>query len=207
MELVHCPACGCSVQVADAVLGKSIRCFGCRRTFVAAASPPPAPSPTREDGDRRPAPLVGRDAGGGSDELAEEEHGPYCPGCGRRISWRDLSCPYCGEELEPEDARRFSAVDIRDYEPHRGPLIQSLGNLSLIVGGLSLCMFGSGALISVPLGILAWAMASRDLERMRDGRMDPRGQAQTETGRTGGIVGIILGLIFASFFAFVYLAR
>jgi hypothetical protein len=202
MELVHCPACGCSVQVADAVLGKSIRCFGCRRTFVATASlasPSPPPSPRVEEG-----------KSGGYDDLAEEEHGPYCPGCGRRISWRDLNCPYCGEELEPDDERRFRMAglpDRRDCEPHRGALIQSLGNVSLTVGGLSLCMFGSGALISVPLGILVWVMATRDLDRMRDGRMDPRGQAQTETGRTGGIVGIILGLIFASFFAFVWLAR
>jgi hypothetical protein len=143
----------------------------------------------------------------GEQEDEPGERGPFCPGCGRRISWGDLFCPHCGEELEAEDAGRFAAALLRrDYEPHRGPLIQSLGNVSLLVGGLSLCMFGVGAVISVPLGILAWVMANRDLERMRDGRMDPRGKAQTETGRTGGIAGIILGVIFASFFALVYLA-
>jgi hypothetical protein len=95
----------------------------------------------------------------------------------------------------------------RDYEPHRGTLIVSLGNLSLIAGGLSLCLFGAGAIISIPIGILVWVMANRDLESMRAGRMDPAGKRQTETGRAGAIAGIILGLIFAAFYALVYLAR
>jgi Na+/proline symporter len=94
----------------------------------------------------------------------------------------------------------------RDYEPHRGPLILSLGNISMIVGGLSLCFLGIGAVLSVPLGILTWLMANRDLELMREGRMDPRGKSQTETGRTGAVAGVILGVIFAAFYALLYLA-
>jgi Na+/proline symporter len=94
----------------------------------------------------------------------------------------------------------------RDYEPHRGPLILSLGNLSMIVGGLSLCLFGAGAILSIPIGILVWLMANRDLEYMRAGRMDPAGKVQTETGRTAAVAGIVLGLIFAVFYALVYLA-
>jgi hypothetical protein len=85
-------------------------------------------------------------------------------------------------------------------------LILSLGNLSMIVGGLSLCSFGFGAVLSVPVGIAAWLMANRDLERMSDGLMDPLGRSQTQTGRTGAIAGVILGLIFGSFYALVYLA-
>jgi hypothetical protein len=94
----------------------------------------------------------------------------------------------------------------RDYEPHRGPLILSLGNLSMIGGGLSLCLFGTGAILSIPIGIAVWLMANRDLEYMRAGRMDPAGKAQTETGRTAAVAGVILGLIFAAFYALVYLA-
>lgn len=68
-------------------------------------------------------------------------------------------------------------------------------------------MFGLGGVVSVPLGILTWLMANRDLERMGDGRMDPRGRAQTQTGRTGAVTGMILGLIFAAFYALVYVGR
>jgi hypothetical protein len=206
--LVTCPICGCSVQVADALLGRRVRCFGCRRPFVASIDPPPLPLPQRE---ASPSPRPIGEPRAGEDELANGEQGPFCPGCGRRITWADLRCPYCGEELEPEDdAQRWwrtRQLVRRDYEPHRGPLIVSLGNVSMIVGGLSLCMFGFGALISIPLGALAWLMANRDLEHMREGRMDPRGKAQTETGRAGGIAGIIFGLIFAAFYALVYLAK
>src|SRR5919204_72989 len=81
----------------------------------------------------------------------------------------------------------------RDTEPHRGALIAFLGNVSMIAGGLSLCTGGLGAVFSVPLGVVAWVMANHDLEQMRAGLMDPRGQAQTETGRTGGVLGVVLG--------------
>ena len=219
-ELVTCPACGCGVQVADALLGRRVHCIGCRRPFIALAgrpapppSPPLQPPPTRGEGERRPSPPVGEGWSGGQlDDPLEAERGPFCPGCGRRITWGDLSCPYCGEELEPEDEgarwrRRQAEFVRRDYEPHRGSLIISLGNVSMILGGLSLCMLGFGAAVSIPVGVLAWLMANRDLELMRQGRMDPRGKAQTETGRTGAIAGIILGMIFAAFYGFVFLAK
>jgi hypothetical protein len=207
MEIIRCPACGCSAQVADALLGRRVRCFGCRQHFVATADQPPRPSPRRE---ASPVPHPAGGSRAGDDELASGERAPFCPGCGRRIAWTDLRCPFCGEELEPEDAaRRWRAADLvrRDYEPHRGALIVSLGNVSMIVGGLSVCLLGLGGLISIPLGVLAWVMANRDLEHMREGLMDPGGKKQTETGRTGGIAGIILGLIFAAFYALVYLAK
>ena len=76
----------------------------------------------------------------------------------------------------------------------------------MIGGGLSLCLFGTGAILSIPIGIAVWLMANRDLEYMRAGRMDPAGKAQTETGRTAAVAGVILGLIFAAFYALVYLA-
>lgn len=210
MELLICPSCGASVQAADAMLGRRVRCFVCRHTFVATPSTahPPAsggmPGPPRRSGGT-PVPA--------SDEETEgEEQGPFCPGCGRRISWRDTRCSHCGEEFEPEEAGRGGRgfrTDFlrRDYEPHRAPLILSLGNVSMILGALSLCSFGMGAVISVPLGILAWLMANRDLELMREGRMDPRGKGRTETGRIAALAGIILGMIFAAFFALLYLAR
>ena len=200
MELLICPNCGGSVQAADALLGRRVRCFACQHAFVATPSAvpprPPTPRPPQED----------RDTPEDSDE-----QGPFCPGCGRRIRWRDARCPHCGEELELEDAaRRGRRADVaslrRDYEPHRAALILSLGNVSMIVGALSLCSFGAGAMISVPLGILAWLMANRDLNEMSEGRMDPRGKRRTETGRIAAIVGIVLGMIFGAFYALLFLA-
>ena len=215
MELLTCPSCGCSVQTADALLGQRVRCFACKHAFLATAeriAPPQRhdapgfPSGRLRDPARRLS--VPHDD---EEDFDSGERDPFCPGCGRRIAWSDSRCPHCAEELEPENeshAARRQAIDRirRDYEPHRGLLILSLGNVSMIVGGLSLCTFGVGAVVSVPLGILAWLMANRDLERMHEGRMDPRGKSQTETGRTGAIAGIILGGIFGAFYALLWLA-
>lgn len=207
MELLTCPACGCSVQVADVVLGRRVRCFACRHSFLAAEAPSP-PSVRRET---LPLPPTARPTRREDEDILREERGPLCPGCEQCITWTDQVCPYCGEELEPEDSfrpgrRRLSDRFRRDYEPHRGALILGLGNFSMIVSGLSLCTLGLGAIISVPVGLAAWLMANRDLERMGDGRMDPRGRSQTKTGRTGAVTGVILGLLFAAFYAVIYLA-
>jgi hypothetical protein len=133
---------------------------------------------------------------------------PFCPGCGRRVGWDALRCPHCGEELEPEDPRRRLArppLLRRDWLPHRGRAILMMGNASMALGGLALCTAGLAALASIPLGLTAWILAQQDLNQMREGVMDPQGRADTESGRTGGILGTVLGLIFAGFYAVVYL--
>src|SRR5579871_2554356 len=103
MELLTCPACGCSVQVADVLLGQSVRCFACRHSFVAEARPAAPPSPRR---DAPPLPRPARPPRNEDEDVLPDEGGPFCPGCGQRISWNDLECPYCGEEFEPEKEPR-----------------------------------------------------------------------------------------------------
>jgi hypothetical protein len=209
MELLTCPSCGCSVQVSDVLLGRRVRCFTCRHSFIAEVKPA-VPRPSRRDALPLPQPAgpPQRD----NEDTIHDQNGPFCPECGRRISWTDAVCPYCGEELEPEDGpppawRRNADLIRRDCEPHRGPLIVSLGNFSMIFGVLSLCTFGLGAVLSLPLGIFALLMATRDLERMRDGRMDTSGKSQTQIGRTIAAIGVCFSLIFVAFYALVWLAR
>src|SRR5262249_15257125 len=156
-----CPACGVRVQMAEALLGRSVRCFACQQRFVAAADPPrpepPQPPP-------RPQPSRSFE---GDDDL---EPLPFCPGCGRQVPWEVLRGPVCDEELDPETPysrpprRRDWPPRRLDCVPHRGKLIVTLGNVSLALGGLSLCTLGFGGLVSIPLGIAAWVMARHDLE-------------------------------------------
>jgi hypothetical protein len=198
-ELVTCPACGCKVQLAENFLGRPVRCFGCTHTFVAAPEPPAQPLPGLPV-PVRDEPPPPREEPPGRRELV------LCPVCKRPVGWDSSFCPYCGLELEPEEVcDRADRLGRRDAEPHRGALLVTLGNVSMIAGGLSLCLAGLGALVSVPTGLAAWVLAQRDLGRMRAGLMDPRGRGQTEVGRIGGIVGLVLGLLFAAFYAFVYL--
>jgi hypothetical protein len=74
----------------------------------------------------------------------------------------------------------------RDYFPHRGTTILSLGILSLIPPCCPI------------LGPIAWYMGNADLREMRAGRMDPEGEGYTNAGR---ICGIVATCIFAGIFA------
>jgi len=63
-------------------------------------------------------------------------------------------------------------------EPHRGTLILVLGILGFVVCGF--------------LGIAAWLMGKRDLELMKQGRMDKEGEALTRVGYILGLIETIL---------------
>jgi hypothetical protein len=216
-ELVACPGCGYKVQMAEALIGRQVRCQSCSRSFVAAPDtrppePPPAPpvyaggslgtprprraSLPRKRGERPP---IWRDLVPGLDD----GNPPFCPGCGKSVGWESLRCPFCGEEFEPElgqEPLRHQPDSLfrRDSVPHRARLIVALGNICLVLGGLSICLCGLGAIVSVPLGIVTWVMANHDLAQMRTGALDVLGKDLTETGRTGAILGIVLGLLFAA---------
>jgi hypothetical protein len=199
-ELIACPACGYKVQSAETLLGRRVRCQNCSQSFVAVpdTSPPQPPSYPRPQ-PRRHRPPSRRDL------LAEPGDGtsPFCPGCGKAVGWALLRCPFCGEEFEPAGGSdslqtRSPRLFRRDSAPHRGRLLLALGNTCLLLGGLSVCLCGLGAVVSVPLGIITWLLANHDLAQMRTGALDAFDREETETGRTGAILGIVLGVIFAA---------
>jgi hypothetical protein len=146
---------------------------------------------------------------------------PFCPGCGRRVRWEVVACPRCHEEfdddrdLRPTKRRPIGVPrgDGEDDEPramrggraHRAALIGGLGNVSMVLGLVSMCVPIVPALISVILGIVAWVMASSDLIQMREGAMDVRGRRATEAGRNNAIIGIVCGGVFAGGWIFFFL--
>jgi hypothetical protein len=78
----------------------------------------------------------------------------------------------------------------RDCDPHRGPLLAILGAVSLTIGGLFACIPAT-SLIALPLAIVTYSLARRDLAQMRAGRMDPAGIWQTR--RAQARAGFALG--------------
>ena len=230
-EFVACPACGCRVQMAESMLGKAVRCISCNHRFTAASPaevetrrveplPPVEPPPLPERSGPPPLPALPEDAPRGRSRPAGEPDEDYrpppdaglprCPRCGRPVSWDAFRCFHCGEQLEFGGSRRGfrrSAPLRRDAEPHRGPLLSSLGNITLAAGGFTLCLVGAPLLITAPLGAATLLMATKDLKKMRTGEMEPEGRGQTESARTSAIIGIVLSVLFAAGWGLLGLSR
>ena len=223
-ELVTCPVCGCKAQVPDALLGRRIRCFGCNQYFTADTSPPPKPTPRRSPERSAPPPARVPRIRLDEEEAPPGPPTPLCPVCQQSAPWELDRCRYCGLEFEEDDPRRHPGPPRglpfrRDLAPHHGELIFTLGQTSLWLGVAAL-VFGLatvclrpgvvclavGTLVSVPLGVITWALAQLELERMRAGLVDPAGQARTEAGRGAAIAGVLLGVVFTSGFALLWLA-
>ena len=142
-----------------------------------------------------------------------------CPGCDRSLRVPDellgkgVKCPECGKvfrstpetpvvaqaaqsQFEADDADELEEDDYgeeprprrrkrrlrRDLEPHRGTLILVLGIVSYFF-------------LPFILGPIAWILGSKDLRAMREGRMDPAGESNTNVGRICGIISTILGVV------------
>ncbi len=216
--IVACPACGGKLRVADDLLGQRVRCPACKDTFDAARPPAPQPLPLNLSLDDEPAPppagpadLVGaveltpapgdvpaavppsRPAPAPPPERPRDER-RECPACGRHVA-RDLRrCLHCGERLAGgrglDDLPDVTVRDPvrRDCEPHRGPLVLTLGVLSLVM--LTICYP-----VGVVLGLAAWVLGQADLRKLRAGGMDPAGHGLTQAGWICGIVGTVLNAL------------
>ena len=148
-----------------------------------------------------------------------------CPACQRKLQlagadWdQSVQCPQCAHTFvaapvplaappqpapiaapprDTDDLIIERVVIPRDYDPHRGPLIKTLGLIGL-VGGM--------VFLGVPLvvGPFAWVLGSRDLRAIEDGHMDPRGRKQTRLGWQCGIAASVLLILVLSFACFVLL--
>lgn len=138
-----------------------------------------------------------------------------CPSCTgqlrvpEELAGKRVKCPLCEATFtaeaalaaappapktsEPaEDRPRDGPPKRRDYEPHRGTLILTLGIVSIVLS-LGIVCYGIGGLPALALGIVAWVLGSRDLKKMKADEMDPEGYGSTQAGWICGIVGTVLG--------------
>lgn len=86
------------------------------------------------------------------------------------------------EDDDDDDDLRISRR--RQYQaPHRAGLV-------LVMGILSIC-----CVAPIITGTIAWILGNSDLREMDAGRMDPSGRGQTQTGKTLGMVGVIINIV------------
>jgi hypothetical protein len=186
-----------------------VKCPGCQTEFTAGSEAshredrPPRREEPREDAyreERREEPYrEERREERLREERREDDYRDEPPRPSRRPSTEDENEP----ERRPErrSSRRDDDYDDRDDDyddrprrrrrptaPHRGGSVLGMG-IGAIVGSC-LCVF-----LGIGLGIGAINMANNDLREMREGRMDPSGQGQTQAGRICGIIAIILSVI------------
>jgi hypothetical protein len=154
--IITCPdeTCRRQLRVPDDLLGQSVKCPKCGKVFTAHEEAPPPPSPAPREHEPPPA-----DRPASRDRLHEDYEDDY------------------DDYDRPRRRRRR-----RDYLPHRGGSILTLGILSLVCLGFI-------------LGPIAWSMGNTDMQEIRAGRMDPEGEGTTNAGRICGIIGTILGVL------------
>lgn len=181
-----CPVCGQAALAADAA--RVARCGGCGHRFPADAD---GGEPTRRPKDGSPPARL-----------------PQCPACDRQVSWGDTHCPYCGQEFEDEAERgdrwagptRRSSRRRRDAQPHRGRFLAHLGNLTLTLGWLGCCTFGTTAVVVLPLALTTIGLCGIDLRRMGRGEVDSGGRAQVETARGTAAAGLLVAVLFGGLY-------
>jgi predicted Zn finger-like uncharacterized protein len=162
-SVISCPSCQKQLKVPDELIGRAVKCPGCKETFTAQIGSPSAPvqEEIAEKPRKRPAPPPEE----------EEEEPPRRPAARRRDDDDEGE-----DEMDDRPSRRRRRG--RPMQPHRGTLILVLGILSLVV--------------FQPLGIFAWIMANTDLKEIDAGRMDPEGRQQTQIGKILGMISTIL---------------
>lgn len=122
-----------------------------------------------------------------------------CPHCGEEIATDATRCHFCGEDPRRPPQRPTHQQVRRDVAPHRGSFILVLGIISLIAGSTGMC-----APIGAALGIWAWIIGKKDLQRIRKHELDPQGEGTTNAGRITGIVGAAIGTIMTLVFCLIY---
>jgi hypothetical protein len=82
----------------------------------------------------------------------------------------------------------------RDCAPHRAQVLVGLASAALVCGVLAF-LLGVPGVIGLPLGAVAYVLAGRDLDRMQQGLLDPRGRQDTDVARQRGVVGMLVSTL------------
>jgi predicted Zn finger-like uncharacterized protein len=165
-SVIACPSCQKQLKVPDELIGRNVKCPGCKETFTAQLASKSAPP--QEEIVERPS----KRAAPPPDEEDDEPRRPV-----RRRDDDDDEERDDERDARPSRRRRRSG---RRLQEHRGGLIMTLGILGFFVG---------------PCGPIAWIMGNNDLKEMDAGRMDPEGRSQTQTGRLCGMISTIMLIV------------
>jgi predicted Zn finger-like uncharacterized protein len=169
MEAVECPKCGKSLKVNDSLLGKRVRCPGCKNPFVI----PDAPV----------VELV--------EEEEEEPEQRVTKRPRREMERRPSSRRPRGEEDEEEEdhprpRRRRPRDEDRDSV--------SFSSAPLVYGILA-CLLSCAPIIGFILGSMAMSKANAEIDRLPGGKRSRAARKQLQLAKTLGVVGMCLSFV------------
>ena len=173
-EIVACPSCQRQLQIPENFFGQTVQCPDCRHQFV--ASPPTSAVQSKPATSSAPkTPSSGWDKGAASDARDDD---------------RDYGRPRLRDDDDEFADMRLSRR--REHQaPHRATLV-------LIMGILAIC-----CVAPIITGTIAWILGNSDLKEMDAGRMDSSGRGQTQTGKTLGMVGVIINVVLILGYCFI----
>jgi predicted Zn finger-like uncharacterized protein len=175
-SVISCPSCQKQLKVPDDLLGKNVKCPGCKETFT--AEPAGSASGSKSDIAEKPR----KQAAPPPEE--EEDDEPREKPARRRADDDDDD----GDADERPSKRIKKRKSVGPMAPHRGVLWLVLGLIAALLGWIT-------GIPTYLAGPFVWWLAKKDLAEIDAGRMDPAGRDLTFWGMVCGIVATVeLGL-------------
>jgi hypothetical protein len=187
-QQISCPSCARTLNVPDELIGRTVRCPGCKTTFTAQAEPPSAPVETEQP------PAAGRSSRrAAADEpprrrADDEDDGP-----------RSRGAPHKGGLLL---GLGITSVVLAVLSLLTGGCSSGGGTFCaaccpwiVLVAWMPLVVAMLMALVGAILGLIASLLGQRDLGRMNRGEMDSSGRGSTKASMICGIVGTVIGVL------------
>jgi predicted Zn finger-like uncharacterized protein len=169
--VISCPSCSKQLKVPDELIGRNVKCPGCKETFTAQAGGSLSKSgSSREEIAEKPR----KKAAPPPEEEEEEDEAP------RKVAKRRQDDEDDDVDDRPSKRRRRSGAAMQE---HRGMLWLILGLVAALGWFVSLP--------TAPMGPFVWWLADKDLKEMDAGRMDPEGRQHTQIGKICGIVATV----------------
>jgi hypothetical protein len=193
-DTIDCPSCGRRLKLPMDLLGQEVRCPACDKLFTAAVEEAPLPAPEPMRAVPMASPALPRH------KIERPVRLAHCPHCGAMVEREARHCRKCNALLALDEE------EPRHWQPHRGGAILTLGILGALFGVLSLCL-GVPGIAGLAFGIPAWVMATHDIHKMRVGVMDRNGLANTQSGQSYAIVGVVLSFLCGTGWMLLFMAN
>jgi hypothetical protein len=178
-QQISCPSCARTLNVPDELIGKTVRCPGCKTTFTAQGEAPSAPvraeTPPATGRSRRPAEDDRpRDDADDADDRPRPGGAPHKGGVLLGLGITSLVFAVFSMLAEGCSSTGTCCT-----------LIMCVAWMPLVVAMLM-------ALVGAVLGLIASLLGQRDLGRMNRGEMDSSGRGSTKAGMICGIAGSVV---------------